>query len=314
MKKNVWFLGTSLVLVLLTACQNAESETQVESGGHEHEHNHEHSEVVQTTTIEGLNDHYHSGDQAELSVSMNEEENGHWHWYQKSDGEDWTLIEDEFENSISIEAVDGLEVKATFYNENHEVLVESEPVQIHIDDHNNDVYKGYFEDEDIADRELSDWAGEWQSVYPYLTSGELDEVFEHKAKDGDMTEVEYKDYYQTGYETDVNDIMIKEDGEITFKSEEQTITGQYEYDGYEILEYEAGNRGVRFIFKKIDGDNSAPKYVQFSDHIIAPEKSGHYHLYWGDDREELLSEVDHWPTYYPKNQTIDDIKNDMLQH
>ena len=37
------------------------------------------------------------------------------------------------------------------------------------------IYKGYFEDSQIADRALSDWEGDWQSVYPLHTSGKLDE-------------------------------------------------------------------------------------------------------------------------------------------
>ena len=316
MKKNVWVLGASLVLTMMAACQNADSEEQTSEDSHENHdhHDHDHSEAVQTATIEGLNDHYHTGDQVELSVTTGEETEGHWHWYQKSDDEEWVIIEEEFEDTLNIEAVDGQKIKATFYDEDHNVIAESEPVEIHIDDHNSDVYNGYFEDEDIADRDISDWTGTWQSVYPYLTSGELEEVFEHKAEDGDKTAEEYKEYYNTGYETTMNEIEIKEDGTISFVSGEDTITGQYEYDGYEILEYEAGNRGVRFIFEQVNGDEDAPDYIQFSDHIIAPEKSGHYHLYWGDDREALLEEVDHWPTYYPEDLTVDEIKKDMLQH
>lgn len=38
------------------------------------------------------------------------------------------------------------------------------------------VYNGYFEDSAVKDRTLSDYAGEWQSVYPYLLDGTLDQV------------------------------------------------------------------------------------------------------------------------------------------
>lgn len=326
MKKSL-VLGTSLVLMLLAGCQdmdNSQSEEDTNSDQESHEESHNHSEHdhsehadaedVQSVEIEGLNDHYHSGDSVELSVADDFEEEGHWHWYKQVDEEDWEMIEGEFDSTISFEAVDGESIKASYYNEDHTLLAESEPVEIHIDDHNSDIYHGYFEDSQVEDREITDWVGSWQSVYPYLESGELDEVFEHKAEDGDMSAEEYKEYYTTGYETETDNIEIKEDGTFSFISDDNTITGQYDYDGYEILEYEAGNRGVRFIFKKADGDDDAPEYIQFSDHIISPEKSGHYHLYWGDDRDELLEEVDHWPTYYPESQSIDDIKKDMLQH
>ncbi|SES07970.1 metal-binding protein ZinT [Salipaludibacillus aurantiacus] len=182
------------------------------------------------------------------------------------------------------------------------------------DDESQAIYDGYFEDDQIEDRELSDWEGEWQSVYLYLMSGELDEVMEHKAAESDsMTAEEYTEYYETGYETDVDYITI-EDNTFTFKSDEGEWSGDYAYDGYEILTYEAGNRGVRFIFEQEEGDDEMPAYIQFSDHNIYPTEADHFHLYWGDDREELLDEVTNWPTYYPAHMDGEEIKHEMIAH
>ena len=58
-------------------------------------------------------------------------------------------------------------------------------------------------------------------------------------------------------------------------------------DGHQILTYEKGNRGVRFIFEKQAGDAGAPCFIQFSDHRIAPEQDDHFHLYCGDDRAKV---------------------------
>ena len=44
------------------------------------------------------------------------------------------------------------------------------------------VQNGYFEDTAVKDRTLSDYAGNWQSVYPFLEDGTLDQVFDYKAK------------------------------------------------------------------------------------------------------------------------------------
>ncbi|SUG29067.1 zinc/cadmium-binding protein [Salmonella enterica subsp. arizonae] len=41
---------------------------------------------------------------------------------------------------------------------------------------------GVFDDANVRDRALTDWDGMWQSVYPYLVSGELDPVFRQKSK------------------------------------------------------------------------------------------------------------------------------------
>lgn len=177
-----------------------------------------------------------------------------------------------------------------------------------------EIYIGIFKDEQVKDRPLTDWEGDWQSVYPYLQDGTLDEVFEHKAEEDDSkTAKEYKEYYTTGYKTDVTRINIGEK-EISFYKGKEKATAEYEYDGKEILKYEAGNRGVRFFFKKVNGDQAAPKFIQFSDHIIAPEKALHYHIYMGDNRAELLKEMEHWPTYYPSDLDGEEVKEEMLAH
>ncbi|MCQ0970812.1 metal-binding protein ZinT [Paracoccus sp. TK19116] len=173
--------------------------------------------------------------------------------------------------------------------------------------------KGYFEDDEVAMRPLSDWEGDWQSVYPYLMAGDLNPVMEHKAETGDKTAEEYRAYYETGYQTDVDRITIEGDT-VTFYRDGTPAQGRYADDGYEILTYDKGNRGVRFIFAKTEGDAEAPAFIQFSDHIIAPQKADHYHLYWGDDRAALLEELTNWPTYYPSSLSKDEIVAEMTAH
>ncbi|WP_299742389.1 metal ABC transporter solute-binding protein, Zn/Mn family [Rossellomorea sp. y25] len=183
-----------------------------------------------------------------------------------------------------------------------------------LDEEAQKIYDGYFEDEQVKDRELSDWEGDWQSVYPYLLDGTLDEVFAHKAEDGDKTAEEYKEYYTIGYKTGVERIMIDGDT-FTFYEDGKKSSGHYTYDGYEILTYEKGNRGVRYIFKLADEEEGKmPNYIQFSDHSIAPTDSHHYHLYWGEDREALLEEVVNWPTYYPSDLSGEEIADEMMMH
>jgi zinc transport system substrate-binding protein len=184
----------------------------------------------------------------------------------------------------------------------------------HAHDHDdNQIYKGYFDDAQVKDRALSDWAGDWQSVYGFLQDGTLDPVMAHKAEKGDKSADEYKAYYEIGYKTDVERITINGDI-VTFFKDGASAKARYAGDGREILTYEKGNRGVRFIFKKVEGDADAPDYFQFSDHKIAPAKADHYHLYWGDDRAALLEEVTNWPTYYPSALSAEEIVHEMMAH
>ncbi|MGV3145297.1 metal ABC transporter solute-binding protein, Zn/Mn family [Streptococcus parasuis] len=177
------------------------------------------------------------------------------------------------------------------------------------------VYNGYFEDSAVKDRTLSDYAGEWQSVYPYLLDGTLDQVWDYKAKlKGDMTADEYKAYYDTGYKTDVDQINIT-DNTMEFVVGDKKEKFTYKYVGYKILTYKKGNRGVRFLFEATDANAGNYKYVQFSDHNIAPVKTGHFHIYFGgESQDKLLEELENWPTYYPVGLTGLEIGQEMLAH
>jgi zinc transport system substrate-binding protein len=195
----------------------------------------------------------------------------------------------------------------------HDNEVHDHDEHAHAHDHDDQIYKGYFEDGQIADRPLSDWEGDWQSVYPLLQDGILAPVMAHKAEAGTMTAEEYAAYYDVGYHTDVERIAIEGDT-VSFYAAGEPLVADYAYDGYEVLTYEKGNRGVRFIFAKTQGDEAAPRFIQFSDHRIAPSTADHYHLYWGDDRAALLEELSNWPTYYPSDLSADEIVAEMLAH
>jgi hypothetical protein len=108
----------------------------------------------------------------------------------------------------------------------------------------DDIYRGYFEDSQIEARTLADWEGDWQSVYPYLVDRSLDPVLAHKAENGEKTLEEYRAYYQTGYKTDVERIVIDGDT-FTFYREGNATSAHYASDGHEVLTYKKGNRGVR---------------------------------------------------------------------
>lgn len=195
--------------------------------------------------------------------------------------------------------------------------LESNPDLAKAYDDQQNIYKGYFEDSQVKDRDLSDWEGEWQSVYPYLQDGTLDPVMEMRADkpDASMTAEEYKAYYQKGYQTSTEKVVI-EDDKMTFTQDGKEYSGQYKYDGYKILTYEKGNRGVRFLFSKVSGDKEAPQSVQFSDHQIFPtDDVSHFHLYMGDmDHDKLAEELENWPTYYPQKWTGGEILADQLNH
>ncbi|WP_392553630.1 ZinT/AdcA family metal-binding protein [Orbus wheelerorum] len=177
------------------------------------------------------------------------------------------------------------------------------------------ISEGIFDDNEVKDRPLSDWQGTWQSLNDYLIAGDLDLVILAKAKkDPTKNFANYKQYYQKGYATDVLFIGI-EGEQIDFHKKESEVSCKYHYDGYKILHYTAGNKGVRYLFSCQEKGSNAPKYVQLSDHIIEATPSAHFHIYMGNEsHEKLLTEMDNWPTYYPLSQNKNDIISEMLHH
>ncbi|NIZ11587.1 metal-binding protein ZinT [Pseudooceanicola sp. HF7] len=219
-------------------------------------------------------------------------------------------------SSLALAAVMALALPVSAESHDHDHDHDHDHAEAHSHDHDEDaqrIYKGLFTDEEIQPRTLADWEGDWQSVYPLLQDGSLDEVMAHKAEHGDKSAQEYADYYAIGYETDVDRIVI-DGSSFTFWSGETSVEGTYESDGYEVLTYAKGNRGVRYIFEKTEGDDAAPEFVQFSDHAVSPTDAGHYHLYWGDDRAAVLEELTNWPTYYPSEMSAEEIAHEMIAH
>lgn len=332
LKKLYLFISLMALSVMLAACQDAKEGTTANNNAAEAEESEVQVTEVQESgeiTIEGLGDHYHTGDTIELAAILSENvDYDHWQWYIKeSEQMEWEAVSGQESETYTGEATtDGLEIKAALYDDNHEVYAESEPVTIVIDDHlshdhehaqdpeTQKIYEGYFEESQVEDRPLSDWEGDWQSVYPYLEDGTLDEVFAHKAEhNGDKTKEEYKEHYNTAYQTEVNRIVI-DGNQITFFENGNEKSGEYVSDGYEILQKNEGKKGVRYVFKLNEDVEGLPKYIQFSDHSIFPSKSYHFHLYSGDNREELTNEKTHWPTYYPSELNGDEIVHEMIAH
>jgi len=202
------------------------------------------------------------------------------------------------------------------------ILLSSAPVLEHSHSHGKPLTeaemkasKGIFDNKDVKDRTLTDWDGMWQSVNPYLLNGDLDPVMEKKAKqDGSKTVAQYKAYYKKGYATDIDTIGI-ENNIMEFHVGKTVNACQYTYSGFKILTYTSGKKGVRYLFECQDSQSKAPKYVQFSDHIIGPRKSEHFHIYMGNDsQEKLLKVMDNWPTFYEYSLSKEQVVHDMLHH
>jgi len=174
-----------------------------------------------------------------------------------------------------------------------------------------------FEDHEVQDRALSDWAGEWQSGYPYVLDGTLDEGFRHKAESGSMTAEEYKAYYATGYETDIQRITIDGDAntiEYAYK-DGKVLKSEYKYLGYYIQNWSSGTRAAMYRFEALDRESGAPVYIEFNDHIIEPCRAEHFHFRCSDTSfDDIEDPESRWPTFWPAEMTGEDILAAFIGH
>ena len=178
-----------------------------------------------------------------------------------------------------------------------------------------------FKDSDVKNRSLSEFEGEWTSAYVYYKNGSLDSAIEFTASQEPKTDLAaLKKCYDQGLKTSIDYINIK-GSNVSFTISGKTTEAKYGYAGYKIVQYAAGNRGVRYFFEVKGKANGCPKYIGFNDHMIAPTKPEHYHFYSSNvSIDDMCKESDNWPTYFPKSYTKDQVSkafagyNPMAHH
>lgn len=172
-----------------------------------------------------------------------------------------------------------------------------------------------FDDHDVKDRNLSDWAGEWQSPYPLVLNGSLDEAWEEKAEDGKKTAAEYKEYYKTGYKTDIASVSIKGD-KITYKYDNgKSVSAKYKYVGYFIQVWSGGTKAAMYRFENKDKKSAAPKFIEINDHMIESAPAAHFHLRMSNTSFDAIEDPEkYWPTFFPASMTAHEIGEHLSGH
>ncbi len=183
----------------------------------------------------------------------------------------------------------------------------------HAHDHSKEV--STFEDHEVQDRSLSDWAGSWQSAYPFALDGTLDGAFAAMAEEGEMTADEYKTYYQNGYKTDITNIDIAGD-HIAFTYEDgKRVGSDYKYIGYYIQNWSTGTKAAMYRFEAVDRTSGAPICIEFNDHMIESAAPEHFHIRMSNESFDAIVDLEKsWPTFFPADMTGEDLCEHMEGH
>ena len=154
-----------------------------------------------------------------------------------------------------------------------------------------------FKDSDVKDRSLSEFEGEWTSAYVYYKDGSLDSAIKFTSEQEPKTDLAaLRKCYDQGLKTSIDYINVN-GSNVSFIIKGKTTEAKYVYAGYRIVQYSAGNKGVRYFYEVKGKANGCPKYIGFNDHMIAPAKPEHYHFYSSNiSIDDMCSESDNWPT------------------
>lgn len=167
-------------------------------------------------------------------------------------------------------------------------------------DHDHEHEHAEIEEDDIQDRELTDFAGNWQSLYPLLEAGDLAEYVEHHAEEHDEPADEVLEELAEKWGCDVTAISI-DGAKIDFTYADGTKkSGEYKYAGYSpVLADDGDVKAVLYQYERESGES--PKYVMFNDHGFEPSKAEHFHIFYGDgtDFETTKKDFKYTPYFIP---------------
>lgn len=109
-----------------------------EDEGEAHDHDSESDEAPEAVSLEGIEDHYHTGELIELQAILEEEvDYSDWHWYSREEGEEeWEMVEGQGTEEFLGEAPEeSFEIRAVLYDDSHEAYAQSPAEEIVVDNH-----------------------------------------------------------------------------------------------------------------------------------------------------------------------------------
>ncbi len=165
------------------------------------------------------------------------------------------------------------------------------------DDHDGDHHDehGHDHDEEITEadikpRSVSEFAGEWQSLYPVLMTGALDEYVEFQAEKKSISVKDSRAEIEAKWNCGIKTIKIKGDEITLIYDNGKKESGSYKYAGFATKKNDQGKiSSIRHKFSLVKGNG--PKYVMLNDHGHEPVKSvEHFHIYFGNNNfDELVT-------------------------
>ena len=169
-------------------------------------------------------------------------------------------------------------------------------------------------EKDIKPRKLSEFNGEWQSLYPLFRTGALDEYVRQQSEKKSISIKDARAEISEKWNCGVKYVTVSGD-KITFIYDNgKKATETYTYAGYATKKDESGKiSNVRYKF--LAKGKNGPKYVMFNDHGHEPASSvAHFHIYFGDKSFDDLMNSKSNPFFVDKKLNAEGCLENLMGH
>lgn len=161
---------------------------------------------------------------------------------------------------------------------------------------------------------LADWEGEWNNMGGYLERPEVQSAYKELAKKENVDVAKAKADYLAKRKCYFDGLKIEGDKVTylsTFPADKGEAKGEGTYKFVELKEVPRGKATLKWNIFEAEGD--APyKYL-----LLMPvgweEALIHFHMRYGDDKDELLAKEGWFPTFVKPSSTNDQISGEIAE-
>lgn len=150
---------------------------------------------------------------------------------------------------------------------------------------------GDHDHDEVEDRELKDFSGDWTSIIKYYEDGSMDEAVKELANDLEISEDEAKQEDMAYYASEYDRLVIDKAGIAFYQGDSEIAKGNYEYKGF-VVEEESDYKMAWYKFELKDENQNLPKYVAIFDNNTSSdvEHDEENHEHDGNDVEHKENE------------------------
>ncbi len=168
-----------------------------------------------------------------------------------------------------------------------------------------------FTKEDVEERALAEFAGEYRNLSGFVLDGDFDAVAEVRKEEGETAQ-EYKDSLVKNFGTALEYINVTADGLALVKDGKVVEEAAYTAEGIFFDESEEGHLHAMYKYRKTAEGGELPTYILLSDHEIkANQERGdnpHIHMAYSNVSYEDANAQEVVPFYIFANKTKADIE------